>query len=111
MEVGESLVHRKGMFTSLRASEDDILADPFYAPPHVKPPTKLEAIAPAVPRVAGAQNMALWRAAIEGDVGATIIAIEMSDQGMLNSQDPHNQVSSLCSICVFTHAGIAFPYF
>jgi len=91
MEVGESLVHRKGMFTSLRASEDDILADPFYAPPHVKPPTKLEAIAPAVPRVAGAQNMALWRAAIEGDVGATIIAIEMSDQGMLNSQDPHNQ--------------------
>jgi actin len=91
MEVGESLVHRKGMFTSLRASEDDVLADSFYAPPHVKPPTKLEAIAPPAPRVAGAQNMALWRAAIEGDVGAAVIAIEMSDQDMLNSQDPHNQ--------------------
>jgi len=91
MEVGESLVHRKGMFTSLRASEDDILADPFYAPPFVKPPTKLEAIAPPVARIAGAANMSLWRAAIEGDVGATVIAIEMSDPVTLNSQDPHNQ--------------------
>lgn len=90
------------MFLALRASEEDVLADPFYAPPkvsnmpemfhceQVKAPAELQPADTMPTREASVGSMSLWRAAIQGDV-ANVLAQLQSDTVDINAADPKNQ--------------------
>eukprot|EP00658_Telonema_sp_P-2_P082822 TRINITY_DN8827_c0_g1_i1.p1 TRINITY_DN8827_c0_g1~~TRINITY_DN8827_c0_g1_i1.p1 ORF type:complete len:416 (+),score=104.07 TRINITY_DN8827_c0_g1_i1:87-1250(+) len=58
-EIGESLVHRKGMFVNLRADAEDVLKDAFFDAPTVKQAAILKAPEPTEPREATAENLSL----------------------------------------------------
>jgi len=88
--MGPSVVERKGMFTDLRRDAAAEANDPHFMPPIKAKPVELNEVEPAPVRVATAENMMLWRAAIEGEAVKVRETLE-NDKVDIDAGDLNNE--------------------
>jgi len=89
-EIGPSVVERKGMFTDLRRDATAADNDALLRLAPVAQPEVLRPVEPPPVRVATAENMVLWRAAIEGPAEKLLEALQ-NDRAEIDAGDVNNE--------------------